>query len=85
MKWKKNRNVPFLNQRHDSFFQVRYSESIEELQATRDSVTKEISYLRSNDSKSENDGSLKQQLNSLLYLKKNVDARIHRYYYLSQK
>ena len=58
--------------------QVRYSESVEELQATRDSVSKEISYLRSNDSKSENDASLKQQLNSLLFLKKNIDARIYR-------
>ena len=58
--------------------QIRYSECIEELQATHESVCREISYLRSNDSKSENDASLKQQLNSLLYLRKNIDARIQR-------
>ena len=63
----------------DLFMQtVRFSERVEELQATRELVTKEIGILRSNDSKSENDSSLKQQLNSLLHLRKLIDSRIHR-------
>ena len=40
---------------------VRLSESLEELQATRDIATREINVLRQNDSKSEADSSLKQQ------------------------
>ena len=63
----------------DLFLQtVRLSESLEELQATRDIATREINVLRQNDSKSEADSSLKQQLNSLLHLRKSIDARIHR-------
>uniref|UniRef100_A0A0K2UHU8 Sorting nexin13like [Megachile rotundata] n=1 Tax=Lepeophtheirus salmonis TaxID=72036 RepID=A0A0K2UHU8_LEPSM len=57
---------------------IRYSESLEELQAVRENVVKEINYLRSNDSKGEMDSSLKQQLSSLLYIRKNIDTRIHR-------
>ena len=46
----------------DLFLQtVRLSESLEELQATRDIATREINVLRQNDSKSEADSSLKQQ------------------------
>ena len=40
-------------------------------------VNSEISYLRSNDSKGELDSTLKQQLNSLLYLRKVINGRIH--------
>ena len=53
---------------------VRCSESLEELSAIRDMVADEIAYLRSNDSKS--DSELKQQLNSLLYVKKVIHNRI---------
>ena len=41
-------------------------------------VTKEISFIRSNDSKGDSDSSLKQQLNSLLYLTKVIENRIKR-------
>ncbi len=57
---------------------VRQSESLEELQATRESVSREINFLRANDSKGELDSSLKLQLNSLLQLRKSIDSRIHR-------
>ncbi len=57
---------------------IRCSENMEELTATRENVMKEISFIRSNDSKGELDSSLKAQLNSLLYLKKVIDGRIHR-------
>jgi sorting nexin-13 len=65
--------------KHDVFLtSIRYSENMEELLATRETLNKEISFIRSNDSKGELDSTLKQQLNSLLYLKKVIDARIHR-------
>ncbi len=41
-------------------------------------VTKDIGLLRSKDSEGEKNSSLKQQLNSLLYLRKVIDHRIHR-------
>ena len=62
--------------KHDVFTSsIRYSDSLEELQATREMVCDEISCLRSNDSKG--GSGQKQQLNSLLYLRKVIDARIH--------
>ena len=62
--------------KHDVFTNsLRYSDSLEELQATREMVSDEISCLRSNDSKG--GSGQKQQLNSLLYLRKVIDARIH--------
>jgi sorting nexin-13 len=62
--------------KHDVFTSsIRYSDSLEELQATREMVNEEISCLRSNDSKGGSEQ--KQQLNSLLYLRKVIDARIH--------
>ena len=62
--------------KHDVFTNsIRYSESLEELQATREMVSEEITCLRSNDSKG--GSGQKQQLNSLLYLRKVIDARIH--------
>lgn len=65
--------------RHEVFVaSIRYSEHVEELLAARESVNKEVSFLRSNDSKAEMDSSLKQQLNSLLYLRNVIDTRIHR-------
>lgn len=57
---------------------LRLTESVEELQATRDIVSDHINYLRSNDSKGEEDSSLKQQLISLLNLRKSIDNRIKR-------
>ena len=57
---------------------LRHSECIEELLATREIVSHEISVLRSNDSRGEEDSSLKPQLNSLLSLRKAIDARINR-------
>jgi len=56
---------------------IRCSENIDELSATRDLVSEEIAYLRSNDSRSEMDSTLKQQLNSLLYIRKVITNRIH--------
>jgi hypothetical protein len=44
----------------------------------REMVTKDIGTLRSKDSEGEKNSSLKQQLNSLLYLRKVIDNRIHR-------
>jgi hypothetical protein len=41
-------------------------------------VTKDIGLLRAKDSEGEKNASLKQQLNSLLYLRKIIDHRIHR-------
>ena len=41
-------------------------------------VSKDIGLLRSKDSEGEKNSSLKQQLNSLLYLRKVIDHRIHR-------
>ena len=41
-------------------------------------VQKEISFIRSNDSKAEGDSTLKSQLNSLLFLIKVIESRIKR-------
>ena len=46
--------------------------------SSRDVVTKDIGMIRSKDSEGEKNSSLKQQLNSLLYLRKVIDHRIHR-------
>ena len=65
--------------KHEVFLMsIRYSENMEELNATKEMVTKEISFIRSNDSKGDSDSSLKQQLNSLLYLTKVIENRIKR-------
>lgn len=65
--------------KHDVFISsIRYSENLDELYATRDVVSKDIGTLRSKDSEGEKNSSLKQQLNSLLYLRKVLDHRIHR-------
>ena len=55
---------------------IRTSENMEELLATREMVAKEVSYIRSNDSKC--DSTLKSQLGSLLYLSKVIEIRIKR-------
>ena len=65
--------------KHEVFLtSIRYSENMEELNATKEMVSKEISFIRSNDSKGDSDSSLKQQLNSLLFLMKVIDTRIKR-------
>ena len=55
---------------------IRCSENMEELIATREMVQKEISFIRSNDSKAEGDSTLKSQLNSLLFLTKVIGKSI---------
>lgn len=65
--------------KHEVFLtSIRYSENMEELLATREMVNKEISFIRSNDSKGEGDSTLKQQLNSLLFLNKSIESRMKR-------
>ncbi|XP_023248571.1 sorting nexin-13-like [Copidosoma floridanum] len=63
--------------RSDIFLTViRTTDSLEELAATKSIVCKEIAYLRSKDSGHDDDLTVKQQLNSLLYVKKILDSRI---------
>jgi len=57
---------------------LRHSESLSELEACRSSILKELSILRSRDSQADDTDGAKNQLNSLLYLKKVVDGRINR-------
>ncbi|XP_031789640.1 sorting nexin-13 isoform X1 [Nasonia vitripennis] len=55
---------------------IRMTDSLEELTATKNIVCKEIAHLRSKDSGGEDDLIVKQQLNSLLYVKKILESRI---------
>ncbi|XP_024944002.1 sorting nexin-13 isoform X2 [Cephus cinctus] len=55
---------------------IRMSDSLEELMATKNIVSKEIAHLRSKDSGRDDDLIVKQQLNSLLYVKKILETRI---------
>ncbi|CAK9818287.1 Sorting nexin-13 [Anthophora quadrimaculata] len=55
---------------------IRVTDSLDELIATKNIVCKEIAHLRSKDSGGEDDLSVKQQLNSLLYVKKILETRI---------
>ncbi|KOC61655.1 Sorting nexin-13 [Habropoda laboriosa] len=55
---------------------IRVTDSLDELTATKNIVCKEIAHLRSKDSGGEDDLSVKQQLNSLLYVKKILETRI---------
>jgi len=57
---------------------LRYSDSLDELEACRASIQKELSRLRSCDSRSEGTEEAKNQKNSLEYLKKIVDSKINR-------
>ena len=52
------------------------TDSLEELTATKNIICKEIAHLRSKDSGGEDDLTVKQQLNSLLYVKKMLENRI---------
>ncbi|XP_076756780.1 sorting nexin-13 [Xylocopa sonorina] len=55
---------------------IRVTNSLDELTATKNIVCKEIAHLRSKDSGGEDDLSVKQQLNSLLYVRKILETRI---------
>lgn len=55
---------------------MRVTDSLDELTATKNIVSKEIAHLRSKDSGGDDDLSVKQQLNSLLYVKKILETRI---------
>jgi sorting nexin-13 len=55
---------------------MRLTDSLEELIATKNIICKEIAHLRSKDSGGEDDLTVKQQLNSLLYVKKILESRI---------
>ncbi|KAL6259662.1 hypothetical protein P5V15_009578 [Pogonomyrmex californicus] len=55
---------------------IRITDNLEELMATKNIVCKEIAHLRSKDSGGDDDLSVKQQLNSLLYVKKILETRI---------
>ncbi|XP_014290688.1 sorting nexin-13 isoform X2 [Halyomorpha halys] len=57
---------------------LRASDNIEELNATRDILNKEICTLRSRDKGGESEALVKLQLSSLIYLNKLVEARISR-------
>lgn len=55
---------------------LRQTDSLEELTATKSIVCKEIAHLRSKDAGGDDDLTVKQQLNSLLYVKKILENRI---------
>ncbi|KAJ8688132.1 hypothetical protein QAD02_023927 [Eretmocerus hayati] len=55
---------------------IRMTDSLNELTAIKTLVCNEIAHLRSKDSGGEDDLNVKQQLNSLLYVKKIIDSRI---------
>ncbi|XP_063987704.1 sorting nexin-13-like [Diachasmimorpha longicaudata] len=55
---------------------IRITDSLEELTATKNIVCSEIAHLRSKDSGGDDDLTVKQQLNSLLYVKKILETRI---------
>lgn len=55
---------------------IKVTDSLDELTATKNIVCKEIAHLRSKDSGGEDDLLVKQQLNSLLYVKKILETRI---------
>jgi len=57
---------------------LRHTESMGELEASRDLVSKEVTRLRSRDSKAEDSEGCRLQLNSLLYLRKVIETKINR-------
>lgn len=57
---------------------LRVSDNLDELQATRDLLNKEIATLRSRDSGGDDDTWVKQQLSSLLYVGKVIDSQVNR-------
>ena len=57
---------------------LRTSDSVGELEATKELLAKEIAHLRSRDSGGNDDNFVKQQLSSLLYVNKVLDNRLKR-------
>ncbi|XP_037075836.1 sorting nexin-13-like, partial [Pollicipes pollicipes] len=57
---------------------LRLSDEISELHATRDAVNKEVALLRSRDIGGDENDEVKDQMSSLLYVRKTIDHRIHR-------
>ncbi|XP_046424100.1 sorting nexin-13-like isoform X2 [Neodiprion virginianus] len=57
---------------------IRITDNLEELAATKVVVLKEIAHLRSKDSGGDNDLTVKQRLNSMLYVKKILETRMIR-------
>ncbi|KDR10032.1 Sorting nexin-13 [Zootermopsis nevadensis] len=57
---------------------LRVTDNQEELIATRDMISREIAQLRSRDSGREDDTAVKQQLSSLLYVRKVIENRLQR-------
>ncbi|XP_043222117.1 sorting nexin-13-like [Amphibalanus amphitrite] len=57
---------------------LRLSDDIGELHATRDAVNKEIALLRSRDIGGDETDEVKDQMSSMLYVRKTIDHRIHR-------
>ncbi|XP_071451053.1 sorting nexin-13-like [Hetaerina americana] len=57
---------------------IRTTDCVGELHATREMVSKEVAILRSRDSGGDDDILVKQQLSSLLYMKKVIETRLHR-------
>ncbi|XP_034255128.1 sorting nexin-13 [Thrips palmi] len=57
---------------------LRVTDNLDELHATRELLEKEIAQVRSRDSGGEDDTWVKQQLSSLLYVRKVVDIRLAR-------
>lgn len=55
---------------------IRLTDDLEELWATKNIVNRRLAYIRSKESGSEDDISAKQELTSLLYMKKILDTRI---------
>ncbi|XP_071563914.1 sorting nexin-13 isoform X3 [Temnothorax nylanderi] len=55
---------------------IRITDNLDELIATKNIICKEITHLRSKDSGGDDDLSVKQQLNSLVYVKKILETRI---------
>ncbi|XP_046396118.1 sorting nexin-13-like [Ischnura elegans] len=69
-------NIPFTS---DAFLTaIRTTDCVGELHATREMVSKEVAILRSRDSGGDDDIIVKQQLSSLLYMKKVIETRLHR-------
>ncbi|KAG8224739.1 hypothetical protein J437_LFUL005308, partial [Ladona fulva] len=69
-------NIPFTS---EAFLTaIRTTDCVGELHATRELVSKEVAILRSRDSGGDDDAIVKQQLSSLLYMKKVIESRLHR-------
>ena len=57
---------------------IKLSDNIGELEAVRDKAAEELQYLRSLDTAGNDINTMKNQINSLLFVKKVCDSRIQR-------